>query len=402
MAKAKKNINTKSQTKPTVAPNDNMSWVSGFLMFVIGVFSLVSVVSHFIHWSSDLSALRNNPELTGMEVEFENICSSIGATVAYWMVDCSFGVFGVIIPIVITILGWRIFRKKSLHLNHFALSAALLLIIGSLTMGLIANKWGVRYDIGGELGQACAKDLSDLLGGFGALLVVVTGWILTGVFINHNFRRIVDSIGDGVEKQGGRVKRAVTDAIVNRKSESAEDDADEVENKIDEPQQPAVAEPAPVVPPVVPVPPVAPHPAVVAPADPTAEEPQRMTMNEFLAQKREEQIGHPEYGRAKTFEDEFFVESPVQEAERAAEKVEEFDMSEMEEEGFVVVPNGGAKPNDIDVNVLLAKEQQSQEIEQALNENGKTFQHPTTYQPIIPNLFAKILPNSCQRLKKWI
>ena len=279
MAKAKKNINTKSQAKPAVAPNDNMSWVSGFLMFVIGVFSLVSVLSHFIHWSSDLSALRNNPELTGMNVEFENICSSIGATVAYWMVDCSFGVFGIIIPIVITILGWRIFRKKSLHLNHFALSAALLLIIGSLTMGLIANKWGVRYDIGGELGQACAKDLSDLLGGFGALLVVVTGWILTGVFINHNFRRIVDSIGDGVEKQGGRVKRAVTDAIVNRKSESAEDDVDEVEDKIDEPQQPAVAEPAPVVPPVVPVPPVAPQPAVVAPADPTAEEPQRMTMN---------------------------------------------------------------------------------------------------------------------------
>ena len=370
MAKAKKNINTKSQAKPAVAPNDNMAWVSGFLMFVIGVFSLVSVLSHFIHWSSDLSALRNNPELTGMEVEFENICSSIGATVAYWMVDCSFGVFGVIIPVVITILGWRIFRKKSLHLNHFALSAALLLIIGSLTMGLITNKWGVRYDIGGELGQACAKDLSDLLGGFGALLVVVTGWILTGVFINHNFRRIVDSIGDGVEKQGGRVKRAVTDAIVNRKSESAEDDVDEVEDKIDEPQQPAVAEPAPVVPPVVPVPPVAPQPAVVLPTDPTAEEPQRMTMNEFLAQKREEQIGHPEYGRAKTFEDEFFVESPVQEAEHTAERVEDFDMSEMEDEGFVVVPNGGAKPNDIDVNVLLAKEQQERSIEQALDENG--------------------------------
>ena len=73
MAKAKKNINTKSQAKPVVAPNDNTSWISGFLMFVIGVFSLVSVLSHFIHWSSDLSALRNNPELTGMKVEFENI-----------------------------------------------------------------------------------------------------------------------------------------------------------------------------------------------------------------------------------------------------------------------------------------------------------------------------------------
>ena len=364
MAKAKKNTNTKSQAKSTVASNDNTSWVSGFLMFVIGVFSLVSVLSHFIHWSSDLSALRNDPELTGMTVEFENVCSSIGATVAYWMVDCSFGVFGVIISVVITILGWRIFRKKSLHLNHFALSAALLLIVGSLTMGLIANKWGVRYDIGGELGQACAKDLSDLLGGFGALLVVITGWILTGVFINHNFRRIVDSISDGVEKQGGRVKKAVTDAIANRKSEATEDDGDEVEIEIDEPQQPEVAEPAPVVPPV------APQPAVMTPAEPVAEEPQRMTMNEYLAQKREEQIGHPEYGHTKTFEDEFFVESPAQVAEQPAGRAEEIDMSDMEDEGFVVVPNGGAKPNEIDVNALLAKEQQAQDIEQALDENG--------------------------------
>ena len=364
MAKAKKNTNTKSQAKSTVASNDNTSWVSGFLMFVIGVFSLVSVLSHFIHWSSDLSALRNDPELTGMTVEFENVCSSIGATVAYWMVDCSFGVFGVIISVVITILGWRIFRKKSLHLNHFALSAALLLIVGSLTMGLIANKWGVRYDIGGELGQACAKDLSDLLGGFGALLVVITGWILTGVFINHNFRRIVDSISDGVEKQGGRVKKAVTDAIVNRKSEATEDDGDEVEIEIDEPQQPEVAEPAPVVPTV------APQPAVMTPAEPVAEEPQRMTMNEYLAQKREEQIGHPEYGHTKTFEDEFFVESPAQVAEQPAGRAEEIDMSDMEDEGFVVVPNGGAKPNEIDVNALLAKEQQTQDIEQALDENG--------------------------------
>ena len=364
----------------SVPSNDNLLWLMGFVMLVVGVISFCSVCSHFLHWSSDLSALRNNEELSGEVIPFENMCGRLGATIAYWVVDCSFGVFGIIIPIVITVLGWRIFRKKSLHLNHFALSAALLLIVGSLTMGLIANKWGVRYDIGGELGQACAKDLSDLLGGFGALLVVITGWILTGVFINHNFRRIVDSISDGVEKQGGRVKKAVTDAIANRKSEATEDDGDEVEIEIDEPRQPEVAEPTPVVPPV------APQPAVMTPTEPVAEEPQRMTMNEYLAQKREEQIGHPEYGQTKTFEDEFFVESPAQVAEQPAERAEEIDMSDLEDEGFVVVPNGGAKPNEIDVNALLAKEQQAQDIEQALDENGFVVL-PSANPQICPPLF---------------
>lgn len=402
MAKTKKNGKTKSQVTPEVTPNDNISWISGFLMFIVGVFSLVSVVSHYIHWSSDLSALRNNPEFTGKSVEFENVCSSLGATVAYWMVDCSFGIFGIIIPVVITILGWRIFRKKTLHLNHFALSAALLLIVGSLTLGLVANHWGVRYDIGGALGQACAKDLSDAIGGFGTVLVLIAGWILTGVFINHNFRRIVDNIGDGVEKQGGRVKRAVTDAIVNRKAES-----ESQEEEVKEVEQPAsVEQPATQtveVPPVV-TPPVATQPAT-APTKAEGEESQRMTMNEFLAQKREEQIGHPDFGRVKEFapepEEDFYVENPAQ-PQPAVEESDNIDMSEMEDEGFVVVPNGGAVPNEIDVNALLSKEQQDkQQMESSMDDddgivvvptNGvpQTFvqqeQPATTPQPSIENM----------------
>ncbi|MBR5138043.1 MAG: DNA translocase FtsK 4TM domain-containing protein [Alistipes sp.] len=379
MAKTKKDINTKSKTAPAVAPNDNMSWMSGFLLLVVGIFWTVSVASHFIHWSSDLSALRNVPELSGKIIEFENICSRMGATVAYWAVDCSFGIFGIIIPIVITILGWRIFRKKPLHLNHFGLSAALLLIVGSLTMGLVANGWGLRFDIGGSLGQACAKDLSDILGTFGTVLVLIAGWILTGVFINHNFRRIVDSIGDGVEKQGGRVKRVVEDAIVNRKQESVSDQA----------EMEAVPTPdvAPVVAPVV-EPVAEPQPVeFVAPSMPesrvepvVAEPAPRMTMNEFLAEKREQEIGHPDFGRTKVLEpeEEFFVASAVPSTDVAAAVVnmptgsDESVVDEFEDDEFIVRPSGGAVPNEIDVEALMAQEKQTQQqrFDRMLDEDG--------------------------------
>ena len=363
MAKEKKNSKAKSQPAPAVAPNDNMSWMTGFLMLIVGIFSLVSVISHFIHWSSDLSALRNVPELSGTNIEFENVCSSIGATVAYWMVDCSFGVFGIIIPIVITILGWRIFRKKSLHLNHFVLSAALLLIVGSLTMGLVANRFGVRYDIGGELGQACAKDLADALGLFGASLVLLAGWIFTGVFINHNFRRIVDSIGDGVEKQGGRVKRAVEDAIVNRKADVVTTDEEPVAEEVE--PTPLVAEPA-VIPPA--------EPKYTNPiVEPKREEPApRLTMNEFLAEKREQEIGHPDFMGTKPLDDEdFYVENPSKSEGVAAATIPTADEPQFEGD-FVVKPSAGAVPNKIDVETLLAKEkeQEQQRIEQSLEQDG--------------------------------
>ena len=148
----KKNSKSRSQepSVTSVPSNDNLLWMVGFVMLVLGVISFCSVCSHFLHWSSDLSALRNDEELTGVVVPFENVCSRLGAMIAYWVVDCSFGVFGIIIPIVITVLGWRIFRKKALHLNHFALSAALLLVMGALTLGFVGLQFAVPYDIGGR------------------------------------------------------------------------------------------------------------------------------------------------------------------------------------------------------------------------------------------------------------
>jgi hypothetical protein len=74
----------------SVPSNDNLLWLMGFVMLVVGVISFCSVCSHFLHWSSDLSALRNNEELSGEVIPFENMCGRLGATLAYWGVDCSF------------------------------------------------------------------------------------------------------------------------------------------------------------------------------------------------------------------------------------------------------------------------------------------------------------------------
>ena len=361
--------NTKSKGKAattaasaTPTPNDNMSWMAGFVLLVVGLFSVVSVLSHFLHWSSDLSALRNDPALSGEVIPFENICSSLGANVAYLMVDASFGIFGIVIPIVLTVLGWRVFRKKSLHLNHFALSAALVLIMGSLTLGLIAMKIAIPYDIGGELGQACASDLTSLIGVFGTVLVLLTGWILTGVFINRNFRRIVDGIGDGVEKQGDRMKRVVEDAIAAR-NKVAEEHPESVEEML-EPQEEPVAEPEPQ--PIT----AEPAPVLSRPAEESKPADRPMTMNEYLAAKREEQIGHPEFGRTVP-EPDFYIESeePQPALEEPVHEVSQKEMSQYEDDGFEIITQEEIKPAPIDVEALLAAKEQER-IERSLDEQG--------------------------------
>ena len=293
------NKTTKSTSKnakqATVPASDLRLRSIGLVLIALGVFAVVSVISHFFNWASDLSALNNDPEFSGVKIPFENACKGAGARVAYWVVDMSFGVFGLIIPIVLMVIGWRMFRRLPLNVNHFALSAALLLIMGSLTLGVVDCKTDWSYDLGGAIGVACASDLLQAIGA-GMILVLFVGWILTGVFINHNFIRTVSNVSDKMVDKSGKILSGVKDFVVARKADDVEGEtAEEAPAEIpampatpelvaDEPREQEYVIPRPE--PQYEIPPV-------APSVPQPEE-RPMTMNEYLAAKRAAELGEPE------------------------------------------------------------------------------------------------------------
>ena len=348
----------KTPTAKNAAPasNDNMLWMLGFVMLVFGIFAVCSVLSHFVHWTSDLTALRNDETLSGVEIPFENLCSSAGATVAYWVVDCSFGIFGIVIPVVITVTGWRIFRRKRLRLNHFALSAALVLVMGALTMGFIGTHVGAAYDIGGSLGQACAADLEALAGAFGTVLILLAGWILTGVFINRNFIRTVNRASDKMVSQSERLVSVVKERVIkNHHTDAADGDVDEEE--IDDVELDEVAEPTPVVPPAPAVSEVKrdsqPAPSVESRVEPSpavradASDSQTYTPTQLVG-------GEPDDERYD--EEEQTREPDTENDSDGGTELKRMGLPEPDEDGFIVIPNGGAVPNKIDVDALLAPE----------------------------------------------
>lgn len=321
----------------------------GIVLIALGVFAVASVISHFFNWASDLSALNNDPEFSGVKIPFENICKGAGARIAYWVVDMSFGVFGVIIPIVLLVIGWRLFRRQLLNLNHFALSAALLLVMGSLTLGVVDCKTDWSYDLGGAIGVACASDLLQAIGA-GMFLVLFVGWILTGVFINHNFIRTVSNVSDKMVDKSGKILEGVKDFVVARKSDDVEEETAE-ETPAESPAMPATPELVAEEPReqeyVIP----RPEPQYeIPPVAPSVSQPEErpMTMNEYLAAKRAAELGEPE-------DDGFVVipknkpeEQPVQPAQPILER---------QDGDFTVIANPTVKPNPINVDVLLKKEE---------------------------------------------
>ena len=351
-----------TQAAVTASSNDNLLWMMGFVLLIVGVISFFSVLSHFFHWASDLSALRNDEELSGVVVPFENICSSMGAHIANWFVDCSFGVFGIIIPIFIVVIGWRIFRKKVLHLNHFALSAALLLVMGALTLGYAGSRLGVGYDIGGRFGHACATDLTAIIGNFGMIVLLLAGWVITGVFINRNFIHIVNDFSDSMVHQSEKIVSAVKDSVSKSKVEEAEEEYISSEQAVQEPimeATPLTPEGAPMqstppqgIPPQNNYPsysPAAPSVAIVADNSPAENQipsaaTRPITINERysngynVATKPEE-------------EDEFYIEG---QDDVASEEPAQPAEPQFDEDGFLVVPSAGATLNKINVDALLS------------------------------------------------
>ncbi len=361
---------TSVKNRPEAAPaasNDNMLWILGFVLLVFGVFAVCSVVSHFFHWSSDLSALRNDAALSGVEVPFENICSRSGASVAYLVVDRSFGVFGIILPVVITVVGWRIFRKKRLRLNHFALSAALLLVMGALTMGFIGSQFSVSHDIGGLFGHACAADLVLFIGVFGTVLVLLAGWILTGVFINRNFIRTVNNASDKMVSQSERLVSVVRDRVIkSRRDEDSEqteedesDECDEIDDAEESPFVEERREPEAERRPSSPAPAATPAQSYAAAA--SAESGERvMTINERAAMMMNA-AGAGVAGKPRS------VEEPTASDAAASD---DMVLPEPDDDGFIVIPHGGAVPNDIDVNALLSDDEVREPQETEFDEEG--------------------------------
>ena len=191
--KSKKRDNTERQA-PTV--HDNLRWMAAFALLAVGVYLLCSIVSSFVYWKEDMSALAMLGK-PGFDPEFGNMCSQTGAQVAASLVGEGFGIFALGIPAIMLLFGWRLFRYKPLNFSFIALSFSLVVILGSLTMAMIFGTMGNLFGsgLGGEYGLAMMGKLEGSFGFVGALIIIVSGWILTGLFINRNFLELLDKAG---------------------------------------------------------------------------------------------------------------------------------------------------------------------------------------------------------------
>ena len=196
------------------APARRLAGVGGWRL------AAAAVLFYYFDWKADASILsglhRDNPD-PSLPDEVENPCGYAGAWLAEQLVGRSFGVFGIVLPLIVTMIGVRIIRRRPLLLNHSALSSLLVLLLGSLTLGfLFGDAWDVfGSGWGGAFGIEIARLLRGVIGAVGVSILLLGGWILTGVFINRNFINTVNSAGSAVVGKGGRFVERVKRSVVH-------------------------------------------------------------------------------------------------------------------------------------------------------------------------------------------
>lgn len=201
--------------KPQRTNSDSLRWVGGIVLLFIAVFALSAVFFSYFCWAEDQSGLQMSAEdRNTLNVTFDNPCGGLGAWIGYWLVDRAFGLFGILIPVMLIVLGVRIIRQRPLLFNHSVLSLVLVMILGSLTLGFSLPKLAVisSNGMGGDFGISVSELLHLHIGTVGTIILLVVGWILTGVFINRNFINTVNAAGhvvvDKSEKIVGKMVHA--------------------------------------------------------------------------------------------------------------------------------------------------------------------------------------------------
>ncbi|MCD7970864.1 MAG: DNA translocase FtsK [Alistipes sp.] len=236
MATARKSSKTPPAGKNKPVLTDTQRWVCGAVVFTFGLFLFAAIVSYYFSWASDQNFVRWGDIWRADAGVVTNHTGKTGAVMAHYMVGEWFGVFGIIIPAVLMILGLRIINYRPAALRKSVRISLLLMIAGSLTLGFVfGTRWGIfGTGLGGAHGIFISRWIASFLGVVGTSLLLLLFWVMIGVYINSR-RTIsaVNKVGKGIlqgsVKMGGAVVGHAADLVTGR--------ADDILGGLDEMEQ---------------------------------------------------------------------------------------------------------------------------------------------------------------------
>jgi len=191
---AVKKKNSKKNNKPgffttllSLMKNERVHFLVGVSLVFIAAFMLLGMISFFFTGAADQSKVANKGfiELIIHKQEIDNWTGVGGAFVAQALINKYFGIFSLIIPVLIALIGARLMRVSSLPIVRSFLLCSFILIWGSIASSFILSRFFGDSHIswGGAHGSVIEKNLESAIGIPGVFLVVLLLLVLFIVIV---------------------------------------------------------------------------------------------------------------------------------------------------------------------------------------------------------------------------
>lgn len=226
MAKKKNNNSKKRQSKFSeireLFRKDRPRFILGVCIVFTGLYILLGEISFFFTGAIDQSKVLNKSffDLVSEKQSISNWTGVVGAFVAEKLINGWFGIFSVIIPTFLVIIGLKLIKAIKTSILKAFIVSAFILIWGSLTCSFLLSRiFGDSYIIwGGAHGYSIEQILENSIGIPGVLLIIVLLLIIFIVIVKKTSVEFFRSIF------GRPFKRNITEENQNPYPEPDEED----------------------------------------------------------------------------------------------------------------------------------------------------------------------------------
>ncbi|NLA61954.1 MAG: DNA translocase FtsK [Bacteroidales bacterium] len=273
MAKKKRTVNKKRATKQNKPKKDSFMgflkserthFLAGVVVAFIGLFVFLSMTSFLFTGEADFSKVTNKTffELVNdKEISVANWTSTGGAFIAQKMINNGFGIFSILIPVFVILMGLKWMKVWKGSLSKSFIFTALAIIFGSISGAFINKLWPLSFiRWGGVHGEGIENILENSIGRIGiVLLIVLFAIILIVLFKKSSMLTIQDTLSKGIDrmnsngaesdeddtelpfedspkKEKGKIASAISKSFsfLSRKKKSKESnyEEDEIENEV--------------------------------------------------------------------------------------------------------------------------------------------------------------------------
>ncbi len=199
--------------------SDNLKFVWGFILACISLCLLLALISHFFTGAED-QKLLSHPELPAT-----NWLGKFGFWIAYWLIENTFGITSVLIPVLLVATGIRIMGTVKIRLHKWFLNCMILMIWGSAFMAFLKLQFEMMQkgyiNWGGMIGD---NEISLLIEKVGSLGAIITLGVTALLYIFYLSDEVITTIRNIVNRNAKK-NLSETDEI---------EEGDEEENTEDE------------------------------------------------------------------------------------------------------------------------------------------------------------------------